>query len=361
MSLRHQVVSEGWPTAILPVLDSWKAGPVCYVGGLENYPTLIEAIADRHPLWGNPGAVLRTVRDPFLLGERLGVAGFATPEVRVQALGLPQDGTWLEKPVASGGGVGIRAWDRSTADQRRAEPVYYQKRVIGSSLGASFLADRHSRCVPLGVCHSWQGSTTTPFIYLASLGPIRLNMASFHQIARIGNFLTQQFGLKGLFGVDLIRDYQGQIHVLEVNPRMTASLEVLERATGQSFFRYHIQAFSGDPVSLEQLPPEQAVQDHRVGKAVIYAAMDCRVPLEDPPAFRRALEYIRSNSLNRKESAADVPLPGTWISRGEPVCTVFAKAPSLLRLEQRLRRKVNLWARRLATPEWSQEGIGFDT
>ena len=36
-----------------------------YTGGLENYPDIIQEIADRHPLLGSNSVSVRSVRDPF--------------------------------------------------------------------------------------------------------------------------------------------------------------------------------------------------------------------------------------------------------------------------------------------------------
>ena len=51
------------------------------------------------------------------------------------------------------------------------------------------------------------------------------------QWRRIGEVISGEFGLRGLFGVDAIKR-QDSIYPVEANPRYTASVEVLELALG---------------------------------------------------------------------------------------------------------------------------------
>ena len=355
-----EAVSSDWPDGLRTALSKHSGLPVCYVGGLENQPDLIEKIEQRHPLWGNSAAVLRQVRNPLLLAEVLRNSGIAVPQIQEKPANLPQDGSWLEKPRASGGGLGIRAWDQNAAHQPATEPVVYQERIAGQSLGASFLAHPESGCLLLGVCQSWLGAPWGHFVYRGSLGPIPLSVAQARELKRIGTILMQQFGLRGLFGVDLIQDRDERIHVIEVNPRMTASMEVLERATLRKFFQQHVSAFgtrSPKPSSPRrgrgQIPP-------LVGKAVIYSQAPCQMPAVNPPRFQKALERTRNPHNDRWPSLADLPWPGTRFNTGEPVFTVFAQALDLEELKRRLEGAIQHWTRTLNEPTWTLRGSGSE-
>src|SRR5690349_17862635 len=59
---RTQRISK-FPDDLLQLVDEVRADAFVYTGGLENYPDLIDALADRMPLRGNGGTVLRRVRD----------------------------------------------------------------------------------------------------------------------------------------------------------------------------------------------------------------------------------------------------------------------------------------------------------
>ena len=66
-------------------------------------------------------------------------AGLPCPEVRSCPAGLPHDGSWLVKPLASAGGTGIRPLGPGDDP---GGPCYYQRRIDGTSLSAVFVASR---------------------------------------------------------------------------------------------------------------------------------------------------------------------------------------------------------------------------
>ena len=58
--------------------------------------------------------------------------------------------------------------------------------------------------------------------------------------------MAEQFELLGLFGIDFMLDGE-DVWTLEVNPRYTASVEVVERFTGLSAISLHAEACTGAP------------------------------------------------------------------------------------------------------------------
>ena len=87
-------------------------------------------------------------------------------------------------------------------------------------------------------CSASRGSLSAKLAGLARL-PIRrvdrslapLAKPARASIERLGNILAKHFELIGLFGVDFILDGDS-VWTLEVNPRYTASVEIVERFTG---------------------------------------------------------------------------------------------------------------------------------
>ena len=67
--------------------------------------------------------------------------------------------------------------------------------------------------------------------------------------------LAATFGLVGLVGVDVVIDEAGELHVIEVNPRPTASMELFERATGESLAAAHLAACGFVPPPAPAAPP----------------------------------------------------------------------------------------------------------
>ena len=100
-------------------------------------------------------------------------------------------------------------------------------------VSAVFLAAGGS-AVLLGVTRQlvgcrWAGATG--FRYVGSIGPLEIDRGLRRQFQRIGDCLADAFDMCGLFGIDAIVSGT-DVWTIEVNPRLTASVEILERATG---------------------------------------------------------------------------------------------------------------------------------
>ena len=125
--------------------ESLPPSPWFYTGGFENHPDWVEQISRRHALWGIDAQTLRAVRDPGRVADVLARNGIPCPEVRSDPRGLPRDGSWLKKPLASGGGRGIEP----LTDQNDAGSAshYFQERIDGPSFSALFIGERSQRRV----------------------------------------------------------------------------------------------------------------------------------------------------------------------------------------------------------------------
>lgn len=292
---------DGWASAIPPT-------PWIYTGALENRPDLVDRIARRHPLLGNAGATLTAVRDPVAVAATLRAAGLVAPEVRIDPGDIPGDGTWLVKPRASAGGRGIRPW---FGGEPPRQPSYYQEFVRGIALAAIFVAEKGDARL-VGVTRQWLvGSGTAPSsVYRGSLGPWPVAGRVAADIEGIGRALASAFGLVGIFGVDLV-EARGRAWPVEVNPRYTASVEVLEWALGRSVLADHLRACGLDvgPRSHPRSP----------GRFVAKAILRAPVASSWPPGW--GPEELHPGQF---PDLADVPHPGTRFEAGEPVVTAFA-------------------------------------
>ncbi|MGI9041211.1 MAG: ATP-grasp domain-containing protein [Gemmatimonadales bacterium] len=287
------------------------AGAVAYTSNFENYPEAIGVLAAGRRLLGNPGPVVARVRDPLELARTLRRAGFAAPAVRGSPpTGRQRPGAWLLKPRRSGGGHGTRVWRQGQAVPRTS---YLQERIRGASGSIVFLADG-CRVTPLGISRQLIGEAifgAQGFRYCGSImgsprRPVFEQQAELQERAQaLACFIADQFGLVGLNCIDFIA-HAGVPYPIEVNPRYSASMELVERSSGTPLFALHAEACQG------RLPtrPPAGDPDRTFGKAVVFA--------------RRGVSAGDTRGwLGRP--LGDVPHPGEQIPRGRPICTVFAE------------------------------------
>ena len=102
---------------------------------------------------------------------------------------------------------------------------------------------------------------------------MRPDAAQRQALECFGSLLTRKCGLRGLFGVDGIF-YDGAFWPVEVNPRYTASVEVLEYTLGFSAMAWHRAAF----VPSVPRPAPSDKSSPYVGKAVLFAAPRLEFP-----------------------------------------------------------------------------------
>ena len=238
----HRIDRDDYPGGLADLAARMPEAPWIYTGGLENHPDLIDRIARDRPLLGIGGEALRAVRDPARWTEALRQARLPALPCVVSGEGPSEPGAWLLKPKASAGGQGIGYW--SPGMGTIPEGWYVQAIALGDSFGATFVGDGGSARL-VGVAEqepSGSGRGVVLASYAGSIGPCRLEGRAWDAIGRIGEALAAAFGLRGLFGVDVILDRDTPWPV-EINPRYTASCEVLEEGLGVSLIAEHARAF----------------------------------------------------------------------------------------------------------------------
>lgn len=330
----RQIEPEFYPEGFATLADEAPDSPWMYTGSLENDPDLVARISAKRPLWGNDAETLRAVRDPFRVADTLKRVGQACPEVRSAHWGLPRDGSWLIKPSASSGGAGIVPLEPGRLAPTR--PFYYQERIHGPSFSAIFLG-QEGQATLVGVTRQLVGRPGAPFGYRGSLGPWAVSPEISGRLGELGTALVRSFGLAGLFGVDFIlRD--DHPWPVEVNPRYTASVEVLELALGRPLLAEHRRIF--DPEALPPPLPEAKTFRHLIGKQILFASAPCVFPEID--------EHVGDLRMPFKiPRIADIPEAGTRFETGEPILTLFATGADATACEVRLGRLAAAWGSRL--------------
>jgi uncharacterized protein len=305
-----------------------------YTSNFENYPAAVARLSRGRKLLGNPPPVLRRVRNPLELSRALRRHRVLCPGTRASAPDQNPHHRWLLKPRRSGGGHGVRSWRPGTQVPRG---MYLQQYIRGTP-GSIILAANGRTAVILGLSRQLTGITelgARGFQYCGSLlagdeATLFLRQAELlHQATALATIITREFGLIGVNGIDFIAR-GGVLYPIEVNPRFSASMELVERATGLSMFGIHAAACD------RRLPRPKPAGRLIHGKAIVFA--------------RRSITIRDSNLGNERESLADLPHPGEHIERGRPICTVLAQAATLNGCRDELFRRAARVYRSVSAP-----------
>jgi predicted ATP-grasp superfamily ATP-dependent carboligase len=305
-----------------------KADYVAYTSNFENHPKSVALLSKGRRLLGNPPDGLARVRDPVALMQGLRRRDFRTPETRGTAPSR-SGGQWLLKPRSSGGGHGTRSWRRG---QRVPRTHYLQQRIEGIPGSIVFVSDG-TRTLPLGISRQLVGERrlgARGFRYCGSLLAPDRAIPLFPQreqlestASALAEAAAREFELVGLNGLDFIAQ-RGVPYPIEINPRYSASMELVERELGISLFELHVSACRGKlpgPVSPAR-PPARVV-----GKAIVFA--------------RRNLTVSNTRKWLLMDAIADVPYSGERIARGRPICTVFGEGTSVETCRRMLLRRAD--------------------
>jgi len=320
-----------YPTGLLQQLgDAPPDAHVVITSALENDPELLQALEFERPLFGSSVEAIRLVRDPqaFLSlpkqhGLRIPAIKSATGAVqrlKQRMLRATSRQRFLVKPRRSAGGLGIDWW---RSDMAVGAEHYTQQYIPGKSVSAVYRADGWAAQL-VGATEQLVGESlfgARGFQYCGSIGPWPLSEQAREALANLGVVLSQQYDLRGIFGVDLVMDDRGRLWPVEINPRYPASTEIVEQMTGISTLqsmREHRQ---------QRGKRGQPGRQRAYGKALLFA----RQPSTIPDLYAVLPEH----------AVADVPETGRVVEAGQPICTVFAAEATHESCEQTLQKRAS--------------------
>ncbi|MFN0316901.1 MAG: ATP-grasp domain-containing protein [Burkholderiales bacterium] len=290
----------------------------CVIGsGFEGRPALLRALARELPYLGNTPECIEQIKDPQRFFSMLDALGIGHPEVRFTP--PPSLPGWLSKRIGGAGGGHVR---RAELGWPRRERRYFQRYQGGRLMSALFLADG-KRAVIAGCSEQWCQplSRLAPFAYG---GAVSLDEIP-GELPRIATDLARTLALRGLNGLDFIVE-EGCVHVIELNPRPTATLDLHDERVEGGLLCAHIAACRGElPASLQPMSGQSA-------HAILWSQGPWQVPaLLQWPAW-----------------VTDIPPSGTPVPARRPVCSVHARAAT----SAAARRKVHERLQSLSSMLW---------
>ena len=358
-----------------------------YTGAMENRPDILQRIVEQKSniglLLGTSPEALYRIRDPQWLANHLRKAGIPALDV-ISSLSPPvPDGSWLQKPLASAGGRLIRVWDRAAERVPFEEPHYFQRRVTGTGLSAIFRIES-SEIEWLGATRELETDAgshpPTEFSYCGSCGP--LNRISFGQSSTVASrdrfrifsggsqslrkdrrivingcavfssrlqrllnaiavsLVSSVPGLHGLIGLDFRFDGK-DIWLTEINPRYTASVEILEYTQGRSLLNLNPPESCMRTTITSQRsdsPVKDCLKSHSTARVFIKQILYAHSRIEAP----NLSSLIVHSDPWRLPQIADIPTPGAVFEMGWPICTVLASGATSDDARANLRRQIQI-------------------
>ncbi len=314
-SLHHDFHSDYSPKALYEASRTLAFDAVAYTSNFENHPQILKQFKTGHRIIGNSPQVAKSVRHWPALFARLKQAGFSVPETifTVDSREMDNQRQWLMKPFLSGGGHGI---EFAGPGKPCAPGFMLQEYIPGKPCSASFVANGR-KCFVLGITEQLIGLdqfASREFRYCGNILPLpevldpKKGASIFEQVHSLAEFLTQAYGLTGVNGVDFILN-EDRVYLTEVNPRYSASMELMEWAYGLPVFNLHTQAVLDG--RLPDLNLDTLLKNKEsFGKAILFAERDATAP---------------DTQCWQARGIRDIPASGEKLHRGGPICTILSR------------------------------------
>jgi len=326
LNIARRVVSECRPQFML------------LASGLDDSGNVLEELNELTPILGNPPEAMKRVRDKKIFFDELDRLDIPHPrtafttdreeaEAAAARIGFPV----VLKPWSTSGGERIEfvknrrdlmeSFDRLRSSSTR---VLVQRYVLGKHASVSVISTSR-RARSLAVTEQILGDQRLfqqhVFGWCGNVVPVSMRQDVVEACMRIAERVCLHFGLVGSNGVDLVIAPGGRPHAIEVNPRFQGTLECVETALRVNVVKMHV-----DACLHRKLPTEIPQPTAFCTRLIVYA------PERGP-----------TPNLAREDWLRDVPLPGSLVEKGEPVCSVLARGETRsqsLRLARRRASKV---------------------
>jgi predicted ATP-grasp superfamily ATP-dependent carboligase len=266
---------------------------------------------------GNDAEASAAVREPRRFFALLDELRVAHPAVSFERPATYEN--WLFKHADGCGGTHIQP-----AAALGAQPVpaqgYFQRRSAGRPLSTLFIGAR-GRAHLLGFAEQLTCAVgNLAFVHAGSIGPIEPPPQIAARMQEALDALCARTGLVGINSCDFLLDGDA-FELLEINARPSATMALYETASPDAWpdglLACHLDACRfGRPPSAASLAAARWPR-WRAGQQVLFA----------PRSF--TVSDSLSDACIRDPFCCDVPMPGTRVEAGQPVCTLLVRAASL--------------------------------
>ncbi len=293
--IRLPPLNELTENQLLQTLCSLSQNQPClliYGTGIERFYPILSQLPAHIEVIGNSAHTLALLREPqtfFKLLDSLQLPYPPTSLTRAPSLNP------LRKRLDSAGGTAV------SADNAPLKPgEFYQQRMEGETRSVCFIADGEK---PRILGWNRQINQAGQFV-LQQIWQQNQPPAHAAQLITLLEKLVKASKLKGLNSLDYIVSSDKAIYILEVNPRISASVELLSEA---DWLQWHIDWCRGhSPAEITQNSENQQVRLLHI----CFAEKD----------------YEVVDSPNWPAACHDLPEACSLIRKGQPICSVMVAA-----------------------------------
>lgn len=293
---------------LLKLLIELSDGQPCWLvcgTGIERFYPLLSELPSHIQFAGNPLESIALLRQPVSFFRLLHDLDLLFPEVSYSTPETP----YLIKDMAGSGGNAVHT--SSTSKLRPSQ--YYQHYIEGKSYSVCFIADgKTAQILAWNRQHHSPQCFTLSALQQPAYPPAHCQPVIIEAVRK----LTEACGLRGFNSLDYLVDKQGQSYILELNPRISASAELLRQT---DLFNCHLTACFGPLPRVEPLPQSTVRMLH-------YLFAESRVSIDQSPHW--------------PDSCHDLPQAGCTIESGQPVCTLIVEADSEIECQQQLSKNI---------------------
>lgn len=311
-------------------------------GGTENNIALIEGLSRRFPNMMKPESfiAMRSWRNWQSWAESSGLFWPRTWEpgtFRAEVARMNSTCDLLVKDLNQAGGLGVSTWhlEQQSMDRRIDSEIDHrviQERIDGEAVGVTFLSSVHGS-IALGCTEAWPSQTHAwgAYIYHGSIGPVSLSIAEWAVLDGFAERVARHANWLGFWQADFVRK-NDRWYLLEINPRWTASMELLDISMGLRLVQLHCLASSGlmrqetwASLCLRASHWRQSNPSLCLAKRVLYASDTTEL---DDATLQRwwdnrlPLEILRGGEMPLGCWIADIPNEPMRFENGFPICTL---------------------------------------
>jgi predicted ATP-grasp superfamily ATP-dependent carboligase len=299
--------------------------------GFDDHPDVLEKYHKMGILLGNSPSTIKKARDKKRLAKIAAKSGINVPFsgnvddtdsalATANEIGFPV----LVRPPTSGGGSGIRFArneEELTASLKGSGKFIIQQYICGQDFSTSIVAaakDTMTLSIQGQLIGMPSAGRNCDFAYSGNYLPFRIDRDHREKIGEFSSRACAELGLRGSNGFDFVEDHQSNLWLMEINPRLQGTLELLEIASQSSITMFHYQA------CLKSILPERVEAKPGV-KMIVYARRRISVP-----------------DLGAIEGTFDRTPKGVVLEAGDPICTVIEVGVSLSQCYQKASEKARL-------------------